>query len=98
MPYLVQSQSVDSETAPVLEGQVSDALTNAVAPLFLGDRMALNSSALASENPFPLPAKFPRVGRGTVGGFANSVGVYTVDNGGGGRLGGVMIDGAAKNE
>ena len=82
--------------SPSVDG---DTLAKAVAELFLGDRLALNSSAAAAGYQGPLPQKFLLVGIGKGGGFATSVGGYTVDNGAAANLlGVVMLNGAAKQD
>jgi hypothetical protein len=75
------------------------ALAQAVAQLFVGDRVALNNSATAAGNQGPLPEKFLIVGLGKGAGFATSVGAFTVDNGAAANLLGiVMIDGIVKDD
>ena len=67
-----------------------------VAELFVGGRVSLNRSATAAGYQGPLPQQFLLVGLGNGGGFATSVGGYTVDNGAAlGLLGVVMVDGFA---
>jgi len=67
-----------------------------VAQLFVGDRVALNTSATAAGYQGPLPQQFLLAGLGKGGGFATSVGGYTVDNGTAvGLFGVVMYDGFA---
>jgi len=74
-------------------------LAQAVAQLFVGDRVALNNSATAAGNQGPLPEKFLIVGIGKGAGFATEVGGYTVDNGAAtDLLGVVMIDGVVKED
>jgi len=74
-------------------------LAQAVAQLFVGDRVALNISATAAGYQGPLPEKFLIVGLGKGAGFATEVGGYTVDNGAAtDLLGVVMIDGVVKND
>lgn len=74
-------------------------LAQAVAQLFVGDRLALNNSATAAGYQGPLPEKFLIVGLGKGAGFATEVGGYTVDNGAAtDLLGVVMIDGVVKND
>jgi len=76
-----------------------DALAKAVAKLFLGDRLALNSSAAAAGHQGQLPKKFLFVGIGKGGGFATSAGGCTVDNGAAiDLLGVVMLNGLAKKD
>ena len=75
------------------------ALAQAVAQLFVGDRVALNISATAAGYQGPLPEKFLIVGLGKGAGFATEVGGYTVDNGAAtDLLGVVMIDGVVKED
>ena len=74
-------------------------LAQAVAQLFVGDRVALNISATAAGYQGPLPEKFLIVGLGKGAGFATEVGGYTVDNGAAtDLLGVVMIDGVVKED
>jgi hypothetical protein len=74
-------------------------LAQAVAQLFVGDRVALNISATAAGYQGPLPEKFLIVGLGKGAGFATEVGGYTVDNGAADNLlGVVMIDGIVKDD
>jgi hypothetical protein len=74
-------------------------LAQAVAQLFVGDRVALNNSATAAGYQGPLPENFLIVGLGKGAGFATEVGGYTVDNGAADNLlGVVMIDGIVKDD
>ena len=81
-------------------GSVSgEALAGAVAEQFVGDRAALNRSATAAGYQGPLPQKFLFAGLGKGGGFATSLGSFTVDNGAAENLlGVVMFDGVAKDD
>ena len=75
-------------------------LAQAVAQLFVGDRVVLNISATAAGYQGPLPEKFLIVGLGKGAGFATEVGGYTVDNGAATDLllGVVMIDGVVQED
>lgn len=78
-------------------GVDAERLTRVVAQLFIGDRLALLSSANAAGYRGSLPEKFLLVGLGKGGGFVTNVGGFTVENGAAvNLLGVVMIDGMVK--
>lgn len=80
-------------------GVSAEVLTMVVAQLFVGDRLALMSSANAAGYHGSLPDKFLLVGLGKGGGFVTNVGGFTVDNGAAiNLLGVVMIDGMVKED
>jgi hypothetical protein len=80
-------------------GVSAEQLTMAVAQLFVGDRLALMSSANAAGYQGSLPDKFLLVGLGKGGGFVTNVGGFTTDNGAAvNLLGVVMIDGVVKED
>lgn len=75
-----------------------DSMQQAAADLFLGDRTALNASAVAAGLLGTLPEKYVLSGHSAGGGFAVAVAADTVENGaasGGDLLGVVMFDGVS---
>jgi hypothetical protein len=80
-------------------GVSAEQLTMAVAQFFVGDRLALMSSANAAGYQGSLPDKFLLVGLGKGGGFVTNAGGFTTDNGAAvNLLGVVMIDGMVKED
>lgn len=74
-----------------------DSMQAAAADLFLGDRTALNASAVAAGLIGTLPEKYILAGHSAGGGFAVAVAADTVENGAAanGLLGVVMFDGVS---